>query len=96
MDAIRCSRSFTVLEKSVVLIGLNLVASREYDIAKRLCLIQMAKLSTQDLTAQFGPEYIMYQKFNQARPLIWQNLLLEIQNFLLYRDKLTDSFFRQL
>lgn len=62
--------------------GLNLVSSREYDIAKRLCLIQLAKLSTQDLTSQFGPEYIMYQKFNEARPLMWQNMLVEIQDIL--------------
>ena len=62
--------------------GLNLVSSREYDIAKRLCLVQMAKLSTQDLTSQFGPEYVMYYRFNEARPLIWQNILLEIQSIL--------------
>ena len=67
--------------------GLNLVASREYDIAKRLCLVKLEPLSTQDLTARFGPEYIMYQKLNEARPLIWQNMLVELQAILGNMDK---------
>ena len=62
--------------------GLNLVSSREYDIAKRLCLVQMSKLSTQDLTSQFGQEYIMYKKLQEARPTIWMNLLKDMQNIL--------------
>jgi energy-coupling factor transporter ATP-binding protein EcfA2 len=62
--------------------GLNLVASREYDIAKRLCLIHLARLSTADLTRQFGPEYIMYQRLDHARPHIWENMVKDLQKIL--------------
>ena len=62
--------------------GLNLVSSREHDIAKRLCLIHLAKLSTADLTRQFGPEYIMYEKLNVARPHIWSNMIKDLQQIL--------------
>ena len=69
--------------------GLNLVSSREYDIAKRLCLVKLEPLSTQELTAKFGPEYVMYQKLSQDRPLIWKNIISEIQSLLgnLHKNK---------
>ena len=67
--------------------GLNLVSSREYDIAKRLCLVKLEPLSTQALTAKFGPEYIMYQKLNDARPAIWKSMLKEIKKVLGQMEK---------
>ena len=74
--------------------GLNLVSSREYDIAKRLCLVKLEPLSTQALTERFGPEYIMYQKLNAARPLIWKNMLLEIQTVLGSMKKHSKQFIK--
>jgi hypothetical protein len=72
--------------------GLNLVSSREHDIAKRLCLIHLGKLSTADLTRQFGPEYIMYEKLNLARPHIWENMINDLQKILDNMEKHKKDF----